>query len=60
MKKLLGLLREEEGQGMTEYGLILGLIVVIAVAVMALFGPQISGIFDRTGDALDAVAPATP
>ena len=54
MTKLLGLLKEEEGQGMTEYGLILGLIVVIAVAVMALFGPQIKNIFNRTGAALDA------
>jgi len=55
MTKLLGLFKEEEGQGMTEYGLILGLIVVIAVAVMLLFGPQIKNIFSRTGSKLDAV-----
>lgn len=57
MKKLLGLLKEEEGQGMTEYGLILGLIVVIGVAVMAAFGPQITAIFTRTGAELDLVNP---
>jgi len=55
MTKLLGILKEEEGQGMTEYGLILGLIVVIAVAVFAVFGPQITAIFTRTGTKLNAV-----
>jgi len=55
MTKLLGLLKEEEGQGMTEYGLILGLIVIIAVAVFAAFGPEISAVFIKTGAKLNAV-----
>ena len=55
MTKLFGLLKEEEGQGMTEYGLILGVIVVIAVGVMFAFGDKITAIFTRTGEKLDTV-----
>ena len=57
MTKLLRLLKEEEGQGMTEYGLILGLIVAVAVAVFAFFGPQIKAVFKKSGDAIDAAIP---
>ncbi len=57
MTKLLGFLKEEEGQGMTEYGLIIGLIVAAAVAVFAFFGPQIVAVFTRSGDALDTAIP---
>jgi len=52
MKKFLGLLKDEEGQGMTEYGLILGLIVAVAVAIFAFFGPQIKAVFTGTGTAI--------
>ncbi len=57
MKKLVGLLKEEEGQGMTEYGLIIGLLVVIVVAVIAIFGPRITAVFTRSGTALDNATP---
>ncbi|MFC4737271.1 Flp family type IVb pilin [Bacillus daqingensis] len=42
---MLGFVREEDGQGMTEYGLILGGIAVIAIAVIALLTPGLNGFF---------------
>ncbi|WP_100400297.1 Flp family type IVb pilin [Bacillus sp. FJAT-44742] len=42
-----GLFIEEEGQGMTEYGLILGLIAVVAIAALTLLGDNISALLDN-------------
>ena len=41
LNKVMALFKEEEGQGMTEYGLVLGLIAVAVVAVLALFRTEI-------------------
>jgi pilus assembly protein Flp/PilA len=41
LNKLKGLVVEEQGQGMTEYGLVLGLIAVAAVGALALLRDQI-------------------
>lgn len=40
------LVMEEEGQGMTEYGLILGLIAVAVIAAIATLGDDILGVFE--------------
>lgn len=52
MKKFL---MDESGQGMVEYGLILGLIAVAAIAVLVLLGPKIAGIFSKANSELDEV-----
>ncbi|MFC2947314.1 Flp family type IVb pilin [Virgibacillus sediminis] len=52
LNKIKGLFVEEQGQGMTEYGLILGLISVGAVAVLVLFGPELKSIFQKALDGL--------
>ncbi len=49
---LLGLVKEEEGQGMVEYALIIGLVVIIVIAVLALLGPAIANQFQQIVDAL--------
>ena len=36
-----------EGQGMVEYGLILVLVSVVAIAVLALVGEQVADVFDQ-------------
>ncbi|WP_102027452.1 Flp family type IVb pilin [Salirhabdus sp. Marseille-P4669] len=41
------LVKEEKGQGMTEYGLILGLIALAAVGVMVVFGDEIKNKFNE-------------
>ncbi|MEW5767514.1 MAG: Flp family type IVb pilin [bacterium] len=48
MKLFKGFMRDEEGQGMVEYGLIIGLIAVIVVAVFIALGPQIRDLFSDT------------
>jgi len=44
--KLMGLLKDEAGQGMTEYGLILALIAVVVVLALTSVGTSIKGIFN--------------
>jgi pilus assembly protein Flp/PilA len=38
--------REEEAQGLAEYGLILALVSLVAVAALALLGGQITQVFN--------------
>ena len=45
--------KEEEGQGLVEYGLILLLMVVIAVAVVGIFGDEIQNIYERIVDNIE-------
>lgn len=40
----------ESGQGMVEYGLIVGLIAIIVIAVFVALGPQITEMFQQTVD----------
>jgi pilus assembly protein Flp/PilA len=44
--------REEKGQGMTEYGLILGLIALAAVVALGAFGDEIGARFDEIKNTL--------
>lgn len=46
MKKMKALLVEEQGQGMTEYGLVLGIIAVAVVGALALLRTEIIAMFD--------------
>ncbi|SET05991.1 pilus assembly protein Flp/PilA [Oceanobacillus limi] len=45
LNKIKGLFVEEKGQGMTEYGLILGLIAVGVIAVLVTLGGEIKTVF---------------
>ncbi len=46
------LLRNEKGQAMTEYGLILALIAVVVVGVLIIMGGQLEGVFQSISDNL--------
>jgi len=50
--KLMGLLKDEEGQGMVEYGLILGLVAIVAIVTLTSVGTQIKTLFTSVKDAL--------
>lgn len=52
IKKAKALFVEEEGQGMTEYGLILGLIALVAVVALTTMGGKIKAIFEGANDKL--------
>lgn len=41
----LSILRNDKGQGMVEYALIIGLVAVVVIAVLVLLGPAISAKF---------------
>jgi pilus assembly protein Flp/PilA len=45
MKKMKALFVEEQGQGMTEYGLVLGAVAVVVVAACLLLKTQITNLF---------------
>jgi len=47
-----GLIRQEEGQTLTEYGLILFFIAVAAVLAVTALGEQIVAVFDSITEAL--------
>ncbi len=41
----MNFLRNEEGQGMVEYGLILGLIAIVVIAALTATGSSVSSLF---------------
>jgi pilus assembly protein Flp/PilA len=45
-------LRREEGQTMTEYGVLLALIAVIVIASLLVLGPKIAGVFTNVAGQL--------
>ena len=44
---------QEEGQGLAEYALILGLIAVVAIISMIFLGDVINGLMTTIGDTVD-------
>jgi len=52
LERMKGLLREEEGQGMAEYALLLAGIAVVVMVAVYLLGPIISNKFNEVGEQL--------
>ncbi len=46
------LLKNEKGQALSEYGVILGIVLVAVIAVLGLFGDAIVEVFNNIIDAL--------
>lgn len=40
-------LTNEDGQGLVEYALILVLVAIVAIAILAILGPQIGNVFSQ-------------
>ena len=49
LKVLNALDRDEDGQGLAEYALILALIAIVAIIALIFLGTQVSGILDTVG-----------
>jgi len=46
MNMIKSFLKDESGQALSEYGLIIGVIAVVAIAVLQGFGKQIKAVFN--------------
>ena len=44
--------RDEEGQGLAEYALILALIAIIAIIALIFLGNQVSGVLSTVGNSI--------
>lgn len=44
---------EEDGQSLSEYGLILALIAVVAITALTLLGDNIKGMFDKIANEIN-------
>lgn len=51
---MLNILRDENGQGMVEYGLIIGLVAVVVIGTLVALGPKIKELFSKVNAELDA------
>ena len=47
--------KDEEGQGMVEYGLIIGLIAVVVIVALVALGPKIRDMFNDVNEQIDAI-----
>lgn len=52
MKQMISFLKEDKGQGMVEYGLIIALIAIAVIAAVTLLGTELDKLFDRIGTTL--------
>jgi pilus assembly protein Flp/PilA len=46
------LARDDEGQGLAEYALILALIAIVAIVALIFLGTQVSGILSNVGNSV--------
>jgi Flp pilus assembly pilin Flp len=52
MRHMKSFLRDQEGQGMTEYIIIVAIIAIAAIAVITLFGQNLRALFAASSNAL--------
>ena len=55
--KLMGLFKDETGQAMTEYGLIIALIAVVVIVMLTAMGGQLGAVFTAITSKLTAATP---
>lgn len=53
MEKIISILKDERGQGMAEYGLILALIAIVAIIALTTLGGKIKEKFEAVTSGLD-------
>lgn len=52
MKEMVAFLKDEDGQGMVEYGLIIGLVAIVVIGALTVLGPRIAEMFNSASDQL--------
>lgn len=58
--KLMGFFEDEEGQGLTEYALIIALVAIVVIGALSLMSTQISALFGRVTTALTGAGVTPP
>lgn len=43
---------EQDGQGLSEYAIILGLVAIVVVAILTVLGPQVANLYSRVTNGL--------
>ena len=56
MRDVKNFLMDEDGQGMVEYGLIIGLVALAVIGALAVLGPKIAYMFTNASDQLTTTA----
>jgi len=54
-RKMVDVLADRRGQSMIEYAVIIGVVIVMAVALVIIFGGQIEALFNSVTAALSAI-----
>jgi Flp pilus assembly pilin Flp len=52
LREIMTSIRNDEGQGLAEYALILALIAIVAVIALIFLGSQVSGLLDTVGQSV--------
>lgn len=55
MKEMMRFFKDEEGQGMVEYGLIIGLVAVVVIVALSFLGPKIAEMFNAITEEIPTV-----
>ena len=56
MRDVKNFLMDEDGQGMVEYGLIIGLVALAVIGALAVLGPKIADMFTNASDQFTTTA----
>ena len=51
-KSIKSIIADESGQGLAEYGLILGLVAVVCIAAVSLLSTNIKGVLNNVGTSI--------
>ena len=52
-KLMMGLFKDEKGQAMTEYGLIIALVAILVIGALTAMSGALNGIFNQISTALE-------
>lgn len=56
-KQMISFLKEDKGQGMVEYGLIIALIAIAVIAAITFLGENLTDIFNKINTELENAEP---
>jgi pilus assembly protein Flp/PilA len=55
MKKVVGFMKKEEGQGLVEYALILALVALLVIVALRFLGGTVANTYNNIGNAMSGM-----